>query len=184
VTASTLTSVAVFFPMVFISGVAGQLFKDQSLTVTFALAFSLVVALTLVPMLAAAVPTARFGSRERRSHATGTARRAGSIARSRGRSGRPPPRRLDRDGNAAGTEPDGAHHPIADGWAETRYPGRSAGRSRTPQDHRQRGGFLRVHDRDPRASPRHQLIPQMSQGEFNVDCGCRRVRRWSRPTGS
>ncbi len=53
VTAATLTSVAVFFPMVFITGVAGQLFKDQSLTVTFALAFSLVVALTLVPMLAA-----------------------------------------------------------------------------------------------------------------------------------
>ena len=53
VTAATLTSVAVFFPMVFITGVAGQLFKDQSLTVTFALAFSLIVALTLVPMLAA-----------------------------------------------------------------------------------------------------------------------------------
>ncbi len=53
VTAATLTSVAVFFPMVFISGVAGQLFKDQALTVTFALVFSLIVALTLVPMLAA-----------------------------------------------------------------------------------------------------------------------------------
>ncbi len=56
VTAATLTSVAVFFPMVFITGVAGQLFKDQSLTVTFALTFSLVVALTLVPMLAAGRP--------------------------------------------------------------------------------------------------------------------------------
>jgi HAE1 family hydrophobic/amphiphilic exporter-1 len=56
VTAATLTSVAVFFPMVFISGVAGQLFKDQALTVTFALLFSLVVAITLVPMLAAGRP--------------------------------------------------------------------------------------------------------------------------------
>ncbi len=53
VIAATLTSVAVFFPMVFISGVAGQLFRDQALTVTFALLFSLLVALTLVPMLAA-----------------------------------------------------------------------------------------------------------------------------------
>ncbi len=53
VTAATLTSIAVFFPMVFISGVAGQLFKDQALTVTFALIFSLVIAITLVPMLAA-----------------------------------------------------------------------------------------------------------------------------------
>jgi HAE1 family hydrophobic/amphiphilic exporter-1 len=53
VTAATLTSIAVFFPMVFITGVAGQLFRDQALTVTFSLALSLVVALTLVPMLAA-----------------------------------------------------------------------------------------------------------------------------------
>lgn len=56
VTAATLTSIAVFFPMVFISGIAGQLFKDQALTVTFALLFSLVVAITLVPMLAAGKP--------------------------------------------------------------------------------------------------------------------------------
>jgi len=51
VVASTLTTIAVFFPMVFISGIAGQLFKDQALTVTFALVFSLIVALTLIPML-------------------------------------------------------------------------------------------------------------------------------------
>ncbi|MEX2497049.1 MAG: efflux RND transporter permease subunit [Woeseia sp.] len=53
IVASTLTTVAVFFPMVFISGIAGQLFRDQALTVSFALTFSLVVALTLIPMLAA-----------------------------------------------------------------------------------------------------------------------------------
>ncbi len=51
VTAATLTTVAVFFPMVFVSGIAGQLFRDQALTVTFALLFSLLVALTLIPML-------------------------------------------------------------------------------------------------------------------------------------
>jgi HAE1 family hydrophobic/amphiphilic exporter-1 len=50
--AATLTTIAVFFPMVFISGIAGQLFRDQALTVTFALIFSLLVALTLIPMLA------------------------------------------------------------------------------------------------------------------------------------
>ncbi|HEX2138356.1 MAG TPA: efflux RND transporter permease subunit [Woeseiaceae bacterium] len=59
VLASTLTTIAVFFPMVFISGIAGQLFRDQALTVTFALIFSLIVALTLIPMLAA------LGSRSR-----------------------------------------------------------------------------------------------------------------------
>ncbi len=52
VIASTLTTIAVFFPLVFVSGIAGQLFSDQALTVTFALCISLVVALTLMPMLA------------------------------------------------------------------------------------------------------------------------------------
>ncbi|MBT8135856.1 MAG: efflux RND transporter permease subunit [Gammaproteobacteria bacterium] len=53
VIAATLTTIAVFFPMVFVHGIAGQLFRDQALTVTFALLFSLLVALTLIPMLAA-----------------------------------------------------------------------------------------------------------------------------------
>ncbi|MGB4858470.1 MAG: efflux RND transporter permease subunit [Dokdonella sp.] len=52
VTASTLTTVAVFFPLVFVEGVAGQLFRDQALTITFAMIISLVVAMTLIPMLA------------------------------------------------------------------------------------------------------------------------------------
>jgi HAE1 family hydrophobic/amphiphilic exporter-1 len=60
VIASTLTTIAVFFPMVFISGIAGQLFRDQALTVTFALIFSLIVALTLIPMLAALGTGARY----------------------------------------------------------------------------------------------------------------------------
>jgi hydrophobic/amphiphilic exporter-1 (mainly G- bacteria), HAE1 family len=42
--------------MVFITGIAGQLFRDQALTVSFSLLFSLVVAMTLVPMLAAGKP--------------------------------------------------------------------------------------------------------------------------------
>lgn len=52
VTASTLTTIAVFFPLVFVKGIAGQLFRDQALTVTFALLASLAVALTLIPMMA------------------------------------------------------------------------------------------------------------------------------------
>ncbi len=52
VTASTLTTVAVFFPLVFVQGVAGQLFRDQALTITFAMLVSLAVAMTLIPMLA------------------------------------------------------------------------------------------------------------------------------------
>ena len=60
VVAATLTTVAVFFPMVFISGIAGELFKDQALTVTFALLFSLLVALTLIPMLASLGARSRY----------------------------------------------------------------------------------------------------------------------------
>ncbi len=60
VVAATLTTIAVFFPMVFISGVAGQLFRDQALTVTFALVFSLIVALTLIPMLASLGARSRY----------------------------------------------------------------------------------------------------------------------------
>jgi len=52
VTASTLTTVSVFLPVIYVHGVAGQLFKDQSLTVTFAMISSLLVSLTLLPVLA------------------------------------------------------------------------------------------------------------------------------------
>src|SRR5439155_976677 len=59
VTASTLTTVAVFFPLVFVEGLAGQLFRDQALTISVSQIASLAVALTLVPTLAAL--GARFG---------------------------------------------------------------------------------------------------------------------------
>jgi len=52
VIASTLTTVVVFVPLIFVEGVAGQLFKDQALTVTISLLASLAVALTVAPMFA------------------------------------------------------------------------------------------------------------------------------------
>lgn len=52
VVASTLTTVCVFVPIVFVEGIAGQLFGDQAITVTFSLLISLMVALTVIPMLA------------------------------------------------------------------------------------------------------------------------------------
>ncbi|WP_425526443.1 efflux RND transporter permease subunit [Xanthomonas oryzae] len=51
VMASTLTTIAVFVPLVFVEGIAGQLFRDQALTVAIAIAISLVVSMTLIPML-------------------------------------------------------------------------------------------------------------------------------------
>ena len=53
VVAATLTTLCVFIPVVFVSGIAGQLFVDPALTVTFSLLVSLAVALTLIPMASA-----------------------------------------------------------------------------------------------------------------------------------
>jgi HAE1 family hydrophobic/amphiphilic exporter-1 len=52
VVASTLTTIAVFFPMVFVEGVAGQAFGDLGLAVVMSLLAALAVALFLIPMLA------------------------------------------------------------------------------------------------------------------------------------
>ncbi len=51
VIAATMTTICVFVPIVFVEGVAGQLFRDQALTVTYSLVAALFVALMLLPML-------------------------------------------------------------------------------------------------------------------------------------
>ncbi len=51
VIASTLTTICVFIPIIFVKGIAGQLFNDQALTVAYSLLISLLVAITLIPML-------------------------------------------------------------------------------------------------------------------------------------
>jgi HAE1 family hydrophobic/amphiphilic exporter-1 len=61
VVASTLTTIAVFLPLVFVQGIAGQLFRDQALTVAIAIATSLAVAMTLIPMLSSLKGRAPLG---------------------------------------------------------------------------------------------------------------------------
>lgn len=65
--ASTLTTIAVFFPVLFVPGIAGVLFNDMALTICFSLFCSLLVALTLIPLLASrwleTSPSGRFLSR-------------------------------------------------------------------------------------------------------------------------
>jgi hydrophobic/amphiphilic exporter-1 (mainly G- bacteria), HAE1 family len=70
ITASTLTTIAVFGPVLYVKGVAGALFADLSLAVAFSLLASLLVALTLLPVLAA-----RFAAG--RADGTGELPRAG-----------------------------------------------------------------------------------------------------------
>ena len=52
ITASTLTTLAVFLPLTFVDGLAGRLFRDQSLAVVCSVGASLLVALTVVPLIA------------------------------------------------------------------------------------------------------------------------------------
>ncbi|MCK9222831.1 MAG: efflux RND transporter permease subunit [Limnochordia bacterium] len=52
ITASTLTTIAVFVPILFLHGLTRQIFADMGLTIAFSLTASLLVALTLVPMIA------------------------------------------------------------------------------------------------------------------------------------
>jgi HAE1 family hydrophobic/amphiphilic exporter-1 len=165
--AATLTSVAVFAPMVFITGIAGQLFKDQSLTVTFALAFSLVVALTLVPMLAA-----------------GRVRAEAAVDPSV--PSRPPGRvghalRVVRNGivRVAGWISQGCRITLSplvkvtqrvNQWADRKYPG--AIRWALAHPGRTIGSAVALFVLTmvlilPRLGT--ELIPQMSQGEFDVD---------------
>ncbi|MBD3336416.1 MAG: MMPL family transporter [Candidatus Eisenbacteria bacterium] len=55
VVAATLTTVAVFFPVIYVPGIAGEFFRDQALTVTLSLLISILAALLLQPMLSARI---------------------------------------------------------------------------------------------------------------------------------
>ncbi len=55
ITSSTLTTVCVFLPIVFVQGLTKQLFKDMALTIAYSLFASLVIALTVIPAMAPAV---------------------------------------------------------------------------------------------------------------------------------
>ncbi|MDP3916155.1 MAG: efflux RND transporter permease subunit [Bacteroidota bacterium] len=51
ITSSTITTIVVFLPIVYLHGASGELFKDQAWTITFSLLSSLVVAILFIPML-------------------------------------------------------------------------------------------------------------------------------------
>jgi len=53
ISASTLTTISIFLPVIYLYGITGKLFRDQAMTVAFSLISSLVVAITLLPALSA-----------------------------------------------------------------------------------------------------------------------------------
>ena len=64
ITSSTLTTIVVFLPIVYIQGAAGELFKEQAWTVSFSLLSSLFVAILLMPMLASKYINRSSGNKE------------------------------------------------------------------------------------------------------------------------
>jgi hydrophobic/amphiphilic exporter-1 (mainly G- bacteria), HAE1 family len=79
VVASTLTTVCVFFPIIFVEGIAGQLFKDQALTVSFSLLASLVVAISLIPMLSSLSVGELVGKKSKEDDATSVRAASGLV---------------------------------------------------------------------------------------------------------
>ena len=72
ITASTLTTVAVFVPVLFLSGLIGQIFTEFALTISFSLFASLIVAITVIPMMASKLlkkPKGNLEAKRRRSKA-------------------------------------------------------------------------------------------------------------------
>jgi HAE1 family hydrophobic/amphiphilic exporter-1 len=67
ITSSTLTTIIVFLPIVYLRGIAGELFKEQAWTVAFALLSSLFVALSVIPMLSSRILKAPAEKQTRRS---------------------------------------------------------------------------------------------------------------------
>jgi HAE1 family hydrophobic/amphiphilic exporter-1 len=76
--ASTMTTLSVFMPLVFLTGIAGVLFRPFALTICFALAASLLVSLTLVPMLAARLLTDSKKSKRKKKSGAKAGAKAGA----------------------------------------------------------------------------------------------------------
>ncbi len=71
VVASTLTTVAVFLPVVFVEEMSGQLFRDIALAITFAVGLSLIVSVTVIPTAAARLYRMRGATDDRSPYASG-----------------------------------------------------------------------------------------------------------------
>ena len=115
VIAATLTTVAVFFPVIYVPGIAGEFFRDQALTVTISLLVSILAALLLQPMLSAHIlraPGRPAGADlPARSSARGAVSRSAATTRLLGRV-------LDHKAGVPGPGP-GRAWPAPACWART-----------------------------------------------------------------
>ncbi len=70
ITASTLTTIVVFLPIVYLQGATGEMFKDQAWTVAFSLLSSLFVAILVIPMLVTVLFKDKKGEVKKKSSVT------------------------------------------------------------------------------------------------------------------
>ena len=100
----TLSLIAVFIPLLFMTGLVGRMFREFALTLTIAVVASAIVSLTLTPMMCGRLLRARSGGTRRRRLRGASAqrfnelieRRSSSIARSLRMGAAPPARDTDR----------------------------------------------------------------------------------------
>jgi len=84
ITASTLTTIAVFFPMVFAHGITGRLTRGLALAIAFSLIASLFVALTIVPLVASLLFKVSARQKKARQNNEGVSRLVGRFDKARG----------------------------------------------------------------------------------------------------
>ncbi len=72
ISASTLTTIVVFIPIVFVEGLTGKVFKDMGLTITFSLLASLIIAITFIPMMASKLLSIEFVRTNAKRRSLGT----------------------------------------------------------------------------------------------------------------
>ncbi|HEX2957803.1 MAG TPA: efflux RND transporter permease subunit [Chitinispirillaceae bacterium] len=77
--ASTLTTIAVFVPVLFVPGITGQLFREMVLTITFSLSISLLVALTIVPMMSAVLLKKKNKEKDKKENAVIAKKTASNV---------------------------------------------------------------------------------------------------------
>jgi len=149
ITASTLTTMSVFLPMLFIEGIAGVIFYDLSLTISFSLFMSLAGALVIIPILCAKF--LRVGAGVRTPAGAGAvpgAAPATGGARATGRAttpeGAPSPGTAPSPGGASGS--DGAASPAAASRTDSASGG-NAPESDQPHTHEPSLADVEVHTR-------------------------------------
>ena len=151
VTASTATTVAVFLPVAVVSGVTGELFRPFAVTIAVALVASLLVSMTVVPVLA--YWFLRGGKRKRAAAAAAAATAAATAGDSRGTPAGAGTGRLPDHQRSQRRRDQG--HPAAEGLS----PGPAVG-SPAPRDH-SRPGSHRVHRHPRRLDAAEDRLPRL-----------------------